>query len=66
MEVSLEKLLKGKSTNIKGVDFLATKDYVQPFVDAVKPFTNEFVIKVQAPDQITYTDKEEDLTYNRV
>lgn len=66
MEITLNKLLEGKPTIIKNKEYFATKEYVNPFLDAMSKFTNNFVVRVQTPDQITTTDGEEDLTFNRV
>ena len=33
MEVTLDKLLSGKSTRINSKDFLSTEDYVKPFIE---------------------------------
>jgi len=66
MEITLPKLLEGKPTIIKNKEYFATKEYVNPFLDVMSKFTNDFVVKVQTPDQITTTDGEEDLTFNRV
>ena len=70
MKVSIDELLRGKSTRIKGKDFLSTAAYVEPFLERMGKFTNDFEVQVKLPDQITLTkDKNidlEDITYNRV
>lgn len=66
MEITPELLLKGKPTIIKGKEYLPTADYVQPFFDEMSKFTDKFIVNVQTPDQITLTDGDEDMTYNRV
>lgn len=66
MEISKELLLEGKSTIIKNRNYLATKEYVQPFFDEMSKFTNDFVIRVQTPNQMTVTNNNEDITFNRV
>lgn len=66
MEITIELLLKGKSTIIKDKEFLATSDYVKPFLDEMKKFTNNFIVNVVLPDQLTVTNKSEDLTFNKV
>ena len=38
MEITIELLLKGKSTIIKDKEFLSTSDYVKPFLDEMKKF----------------------------
>ena len=70
MEVKLNELLEGKSTRIKNKEYFPTSAYVEPFLERVQKFTNEFRIQVQLPNQITYTAdgniNTEDITYNRV
>lgn len=70
MEITLNELLKGKATRIKDKAFFQTKDYVEPFLERMNNFTNDFRIKVELPDQVTVTKREdvdfEDITYNRV
>lgn len=68
MEVSLQTLLEGKPTKIKGRDYLPTKGYVEPFLERMSKFTDDFKIQVKLPDQITFDTPggQEDTTYNRV
>ena len=66
MEITIEKLLEGKSTVIKDNEYLTTEKYVNPFIELMKKFTNEFSIHVQLPSQLTITNSKEDITYNRV
>lgn len=66
MEITIEKLFEGKSTVIKDNEYLTTKEYVSPFVELMKKFTTDFSIQVQLPSQLTITDSEKDITYNRV
>lgn len=66
MEVTIEKLLEGKSTVIKENEYFETKEYVNPFIKLMKKFTNDFSIQVQLPPQLTITNSKEDITYNRV
>lgn len=64
--VTLEELLQGKATIIKDKEYLTTAEYVQPFLDIVTPFVDEFTIQVKTPSQITIGANKEDITYNRV
>ena len=66
MEITIEKLLEGKSTIIKDKEYLATAEYVMPFLEIMKHFTREFYCKVEMPKQVTITDRKQDITYNRV
>ncbi len=66
MEITLDKLLKGKSTIIKDRNYLSTSDYINPFLEQMSSFTDRFVVKVQTPEQMTTTEGVEDITFNRV
>jgi len=66
MEITLSELLNGQATMIKNKEYLATKDYVQPFIDKMSGITKDFRVKVKLPDQITKIDDAENITYNRV
>lgn len=66
MEVTLDFALKGKSTIIKNRNYLSTKEYIEPFIDSMSKFTDDFIIRVQTPNQMTITDNDQDLTFNRV
>ena len=66
MEITLDLLLKGKPTIIKDQEFLPTKDYVGDFVTEMLKFTDNFIVNVTLPTQLTLTNKEEDITFNKV
>lgn len=66
MEINIGKLFEGKSTIIKNNEYLSTEEYVNPFIEFMKKFTNDFYVRVQLPNQFTITDSKEDITYNRV
>lgn len=70
MELTLDALLKGKATRIKGKEYLPTAAYVEPFIERMSEFTSDFRVEVKLPDQITLTKDGEinldDITYNRV
>ena len=66
MELTISKLLEGKSTVIKNNEYLSTEEYVNPFIEFMKKFTDDFYVQVQLPNQFTITDSKEDITYNRV
>lgn len=58
--------MKGKSTLIKNREYFQTKVYVEPFLEKMSALTDNFVINVKMPDQITRTQDEQDITFNRV
>lgn len=66
MNISVEQLLKGKATSIKGNDYFQTAAYVEPFLERMSKLTSNFKIQVKLPNQITKEDDLEDITYNRV
>lgn len=69
-EFTLEEVLQGKATRIKNKDYFKTADYLEPFLDRMSKYTDNFTVKVKMPDQITLTDDgsvvTDDLTFNRV
>lgn len=70
MELNIDQLLQGKATRIKNNEYLPTAAYVEPFLERMSEFTNDFRVQVKLPDQITLTKEGEinldDVTYNRV
>ena len=66
MEITTQELLQGKSTIIKNKEFFPTKTYVEPFLDKMSAFTDDFKVQVKVPDQMTLTKDSTDLTFNRV
>lgn len=66
MNISIEELLKGKGTLIKEKEYLPTKDYVEPFLDRMSKFTDDFEVRVKEADQLAKEDGEEYKIYNRV
>ena len=69
-EFTLDEVLQGKATRIKNRDYFKTSDYLEPFIERMSKFTDNFIVKVKTPDQITLTEDGEivtdDLTFNRV
>lgn len=70
MDIKLEELLEGKPTIIGKKAYFKTADYVQPFFDRLRTYTDDFRIHVQTPEQITLTQQGQitttDTTYNRI
>ncbi len=70
MVITIDELLKGKSTIIKNKEYLSTEAYVTPFLEKMSKFTKDFRIQARLPEQISITKndrvKEEDTVYNRV
>lgn len=66
MEITKSLLLNGKPTLIKDKEYLSTREYVEPFLNEMSKYTDNFIINVTLPSQITLTNKEEDITFNRV
>lgn len=66
MDLTIQELYKGKSTLIKNKEFFPTKTYVEPFIERMTAFTDDFRIQVKLPEQMTFNKDATDLTYNRV
>lgn len=66
MEITLSRLLEGKATIIKGKEYLATSEYVQPFIDEMLKYTDKFIVRVQEPSQLLINSENNDTTFNRV
>ena len=69
-EFTLEEVLEGKATSIKGKEYLPTRGYVEPFLERVHNLTSDIRVHVKLPDQITYDKNGEvdtaNITFNRV
>lgn len=66
MDITLSELYRGKSTVIKNKEFFPTKTYVEPFIERMLAFTDDFRLQIKMPDQMTFSKEATDLTYNRV
>lgn len=67
MEISIDKLLEGRSTIIKGKEYNDTKSYILPFVEKFSSYTDDFRAKVISPSQLSVSvDGTVDQVYNRV
>lgn len=70
MEITIDELLAGKGTRIKNNEYFPTRGYVEPFLERMSKFTDDFRVQVKLPDQITLTSdgniNTDDITYNRV
>ena len=64
--MTLDLLLKGKETLIKGKHYGSTASYVEPFLERMAEFTDDFLIEVKLPSQMTLDNNVNDITYNRV
>ena len=70
MDIELNTLLQGKQTRIKNKEYFPTAAYVEPFLERLSKFTDNFICKAVLPNQITLTKSGdidlEDQTFNRV
>lgn len=70
MELTLDQAMAGLATSIKGKDYFKTSNYIEPFIDRMSKYTNNFIIQGKLPDQITYTENGdvnfENICYNRM
>ena len=53
MLIDLKLLLKGKETAIKKKQYLSTREYIEPFIDQLSKFTDNFICQAKLPDQVT-------------
>lgn len=63
---NLKTVLEGSATVIKNKEYLSTKAYIEPFVERLKTYTNNFICYVKPADQVSYDDKGVDTIYNKV
>lgn len=70
MEITLEQCLAGKATQIKGKEYLTTAAYVEPFIERMSKFTDDFRIQAIPASQISLTSdgkvNVEDIVFNRM
>lgn len=70
MELTLQQAIAGKSTSIKGKEYLSTTAYVEPFLERMSKYTDNFIFNGIQPDQITLTKDGDinlkDITWNRM
>lgn len=70
MKLTIDELLRGKATIIKGKEYFNTEAYVTPFLERMSKFTSNFEVQAKLPDQMSLTKKEdlnlEDTIFNRV
>lgn len=70
MELTLQELYKGKATRIKNNEYFSTEAYVEPFLERVSKFTDNFIIQARPADQISLNRDGnvdfEDIIYNRI
>ena len=65
MTEDLEVIYKGHATIIKNKEYLSPKAYIEPFVERLSKYTNNFICRVKPADQLT-VDDEVELIYNKV
>ena len=66
MILTLDQALKGKATQIKGKEYLSTEAYITPFLERMSKFTDDFRIQAIPADQISISEDNEDIVYNRM
>ena len=67
MEISIDELLKGQSTIIRGKEYNDTKSYVMPFLEKFSDYTEDFRARVVAPSQLSVSvDGTVNQVYTRV
>ena len=63
---NLKTILTGSATSIKNKEYLSAKAYIEPFVERLNSYTNNFICSVKLADQVSYDDKGIDTIYNKV
>lgn len=66
MEITINDLMEGKSTLIKNKEYFPTKTYVEPFLERMSKYTDNFIVQAITPDQMSLTKDSTDIMYNRV
>ena len=66
MEITIEELLEGKSTIIKNKEFFPTKNYVEPFLEKMSKYSDDFIVRAKAAPQMSITKDNTDIVWNRV
>jgi len=64
--ITIKEVLEGKSTIIKNKEFLSAKQYIEPFLNKMSKFTDNFTVQVKMPEQMSITKETTDILYNRV
>ena len=66
MEIDLTTLLQGKATTIKNKEYFPTAAYVEPFLERMQKYTDDFRVQVKLPDQLALEEDDPINIYNRV
>lgn len=66
MEIELNELLKGRATTIKNKEYFPTAAYVEPFLERMQKYTDDFRVQVKLPDQLALEEDTPVNIYNRV
>lgn len=66
MEITLNELLEGNATTIKGNEYFPARAYVEPFLERMQKYTNDFRVQVKLPDQLALNENNPVNIYNRV
>lgn len=66
MEITLDELLRGNATTIKNKEYFPTRAYVEPFLERMQKYTNDFRVQVKLPDQLALDEDNPVNIYNRV
>ena len=64
--MTINELYKGKATIIKGVTYNTTQFYCEPFIKKIQPLCKNIIITVKEADQVSFTEGQPDIIYNRV
>lgn len=66
MEITLDELLRGNATTIKNKEYFPTRAYVEPFLERMQKYTDDFRVQVKLPDQLALNEDNPVNVFNRV
>lgn len=70
IELTIDNAFKGKATRIKNKEYFSTEAYLEPFINRMSKYTDDFRIQGVVADQISLNKEGnidlEDIVYNRI
>lgn len=66
MEITLNELYEGHAALIKNKQFGSSKSYVEPFIDQMSKYTNDFKVSVKLADTMSTGNDKTNIIYPRV
>jgi len=66
MEITIKELTEGYPCLIKNKEFFSTKTYIDPFIDRMSKFTDDFRVQVKLADTLSTKDQDLNKIYTRI